>query len=44
MQRGKGKQAGKGQSGQNKRHGHRPGFEGVKLLDSVVLVNVVLQM
>nr|WP_318031251.1 uL15 family ribosomal protein [Mycoplasmopsis bovis] len=25
---GKGKQAGKGQSGQNKRHGHRLGFEG----------------
>lgn len=28
MAQGRGKQAGKGQSGQNKRHGHRAGFEG----------------
>lgn len=28
MAQGRGKQAGKGQSGQNKRKGHRPGFEG----------------
>lgn len=28
MAQGRGKQAGKGQSGQNKRRGHRAGFEG----------------
>lgn len=28
MAQGRGKQAGKGQSGQNKRGGTRPGFEG----------------